>query len=168
MFGLRPTILEVGYTASSALPTVLGKMVARWHKNRTVPKSACEKTDSGAKTELSHGETAETGGWLRAIMLSDGKPQVGESPKPPKPGLTSMPRSFCGTARFLCWDSPLRVYFSGRTPTATTCIASAGRIALLPPQPCLEGPFEATRRGGGARTRHGRLVLETSDVNLSA
>ena len=168
MFGLRPTILEVGYTASSALPAVLGKMVARWHKNRAVPKSACEKTDSGTKTELSHGETAETGGWLRVIMLSDGKTPGRRISQAPKPGLTSMPRSFCGTARFSCWDSPLRVYFSGCTPTATTCIASAGRIALLPPQPCLEGPFEATRRGGGARKRHGRLVLETSDVNLSA
>lgn len=38
MFGLRPTNLEVGYTASSALPAVLGKMVARWHKNRVVPR----------------------------------------------------------------------------------------------------------------------------------
>lgn len=116
MFGLRPTNLEVGYTASSALPAVLGKMVARWHKNRAVPKSACEKTDSGTKTELSHGETAETGGWLRAIMLSDGKPPGRRISQAPKPGLTSTPRSFCGTARFLCWDSPLRVYFSGRTP----------------------------------------------------
>ena len=102
MFGLRPTILEVGYTASSALPTVLGKMVARWHKNRAVPKSACEKTDSGAKTELSHGETAETGGWLRAIMLSDGKTPGRRISQAPQAGLDFH-------ASFILWDSSVFV-----------------------------------------------------------
>ena len=99
MFGLRPTNLEVGYTASSALPAVLGKMVARWHKNRAVPKSACEKTDSGTKTELSHRETAETGGWLRAIMLSDGK----------TPGRRISQARLDFHASFILWDSSVFV-----------------------------------------------------------
>ena len=116
MFGLRPTNLEVGYTASSALPAVLGKMVARWHKNRAVPKSACEKTDSDTKTELSHGETTETGGWLRAIMLSDGKTPGQKISQVPKPDLTSTPRSSCGTTRFLCQDLLPSVNFWAHLP----------------------------------------------------
>ena len=129
MFGLRPTNLEVGYTASSALPAVLGKMVARWHKNRAVPKSACEKTDSGAKTELSHGEAAETGGWLRAIMLSDGETPGQRISQALKPGLTSMPRSSCGTTRFFVPGFASERELLGSPPTAMTCIASAGQIA---------------------------------------
>ena len=50
-----------------------GSNAARRHRNRVVPKSACEKGDFGTKTELSHGIAVEMDGWLRLIVLANGK-----------------------------------------------------------------------------------------------
>ena len=50
-----------------------GLNAAQRHGNRVIPKSACEKGDFGAKTELSHGIAIEASSRFRLIILANGK-----------------------------------------------------------------------------------------------